>query len=60
MKTVAIALASCIALVTADAARADTFKLEEATFDDLQRAMDSGALSSVEITALYLNRVYAS
>lgn len=33
--------------------------LEEATIAEVARAMDAGALSSVELTALYLNRIYA-
>ncbi|MCW3792663.1 amidase [Paenibacillus sp. LS1] len=36
-----------------------TFELQEATIDQMQDAMKSGALSSVELTALYLNRVFA-
>uniref|UniRef100_UPI0030F68A18 amidase family protein n=1 Tax=Paenibacillus sp. FSL R10-2748 TaxID=2954658 RepID=UPI0030F68A18 len=36
-----------------------TFQLQEATIAQMQDAMKSGALSSVELTALYLNRVYA-
>ena len=46
-------------LVVSGPAIAETFRLEEATFEDLHHAMASGALSSVEITALYLNRIYA-
>lgn len=40
-------------------ASAATFTLEEATIADVRQAMDAGALSSVELTALYLNRIYA-
>lgn len=36
-----------------------TFQLQEATIAQMQDAMKSGALSSVELTAMYLNRVYA-
>jgi len=36
-----------------------TFQLQEATIAQMQEAMNSGALSSVELTAMYLNRVYA-
>ncbi|MBB3111345.1 amidase [Paenibacillus phyllosphaerae] len=36
-----------------------TFQLQEATIAQMQEAMKSGALSSVELTAMYLNRVYA-
>lgn len=35
------------------------FQLQEATIAQMQEAMKSGALSSVELTAMYLNRVYA-
>jgi amidase len=34
-----------------------TFNLEEATFDDIQDAMDAGALTSVELVSMYLNRI---
>lgn len=37
-------------------ARTVTIKLETATFDDLQAAMNAGALTSVELATLYLNR----
>jgi amidase len=36
-----------------------TFALEEATIADIQSAMSSGVLSSVELTVLYLNRIFA-
>jgi len=38
---------------------AETFKLEEATIADMRKALDSGAISSVELTVLYLNRIAA-
>jgi amidase len=47
------------ALLTANVSQAATFKLEEATLDQIQSALDAGALSSVELTALYLNRIHA-
>lgn len=34
-----------------------TFELETATMDDVQKAMDAGALTSVELALLYLNRI---
>ncbi|KAL5346762.1 hypothetical protein ACLOAV_007903 [Pseudogymnoascus australis] len=34
------------------------FKLEEATIDQLQNAMDKGTLSSVKIVMCYLQRIY--
>jgi amidase len=40
-------------------ARAEAFRLEEATIADAQRALRAGAISSVELTALYLNRILA-
>lgn len=33
-----------------------TFNLETATLDDLQQALDSGAISSVQLVTIYLNR----
>ena len=33
-----------------------TFNLETATLDDLQQAFDSGAISSVQLVTIYLNR----
>ncbi len=40
-----------------DSARAETFTLQEATIDQMQKAMTDGALTSVELNALYLNRI---
>ncbi len=34
-----------------------SFELENATMDDIQKAMDAGALTSVELALLYLNRI---
>src|SRR5258708_668122 len=45
------------AVVTAIPAQAATFNLEEATFADIQAAMNAGALTSVELVSLYLNRI---
>lgn len=39
------------------AERETTFTLEEATFADIQQAMDAGALTSVELVSMYLNRI---
>ncbi len=36
---------------------AETFTLEEATMDQIQAAMAAGALSSAELTTMYLNRI---
>jgi amidase len=35
-----------------------TFKLEEATIDQLQQELSSGRLSSVELALCYLRRIY--
>ena len=35
------------------------FRLQEATIEQIQHAMAAGVLSSVELTALYLNRIHA-
>lgn len=35
-----------------------TFHLEEAKISEMQAAMESGLLTSVELTTLYLNRIY--
>lgn len=34
------------------------FQLEEATIEDMSRAMNEGLLTSVELTSLYLSRIY--
>lgn len=52
------ALALTMAAMTS-AASGETFKLQEATISDIAKAMDAGALSSVELTVLYLNRIAA-
>jgi len=36
-----------------------SFELENATMDDVQKAMDAGAITSVELALLYLNRIEA-
>ena len=40
-------------------ARAETFDLQTATLADFQAAMDAGALSSVRLVQIYLNRIEA-
>jgi len=58
-------LGSCVSVLAlatalgAANAKADTFQIEEATIDGARRALDAGAISSVELTVLYLNRVFA-
>lgn len=51
-----VAIALVAAGVLPASARTVTVKLETATFDDLQAAMNAGALTSVELATLYLNR----
>ncbi|RYD21803.1 MAG: amidase [Verrucomicrobiaceae bacterium] len=56
------ALAAAVALGTTFARGADeavSFELENATMEDVQKAMDAGALTSVELSLLYLNRIEA-
>lgn len=36
-----------------------SFELENATMEDVQKAMDAGALTSVELALLYMNRIEA-
>jgi len=40
-------------------AQSETFKLEEATIASAEKALAQGGISSVELTVLYLNRVFA-
>ncbi|MEL6262371.1 MAG: amidase family protein [Cyanobacteria bacterium J06626_6] len=44
---------------TATPAFAETFELQEASIADIQAAMESGALTSVDLVQLYLNRIEA-
>ena len=53
----AAAVAALSLLAPLSASRAETFTLEEATIDQIQKAMAAGALSSVEMTSMYLNRI---
>lgn len=58
----AAALAAAVVLATNAAHGADenvSFELENATMEDVQKAMDAGALTSVELSLLYLNRIEA-
>lgn len=50
----AVFLAAIFGTVQADAA---VFKLEEATIADMQDAMAEGGVTSVELVAMYLNRI---
>ncbi len=52
-----LAGAALLSLASLGATRAETFTLEEATIEQMQKAMADGALTSVELTSLYLNRV---
>ncbi len=55
-----IAAACLVTAFTSGLAQAQTtvdFNLETATMDDVQKAMDAGALTSVELVLLYLNRI---
>lgn len=45
--------------LAANPAHADTFTLSEATIADMGKALDAGAVSSVELAVLYLNRIEA-
>lgn len=53
------ALVIAVAVVSQQAPADETvsFELENATMDDIQKAMDAGALTSVELALLYLNRI---
>jgi len=59
-RTAALVAAQTIALgVLPLGALAATFRLEEATIAEINRAFDAGALSSQELVQLYLNRIEA-
>jgi amidase len=55
----AIGAAILLLVVGVVPARAATFTLTEATIAEMQDAMDAGGVSSVELVALYLNRIMA-
>lgn len=50
-------VAAAILLALPAMAQAETFTLSEATIAEAEAAMQAGALSSVELTVLYLNRL---
>ena len=52
----AAAIASLLA-VTAESAVAATFRLQDATISDINKAFDAGALTSEQLVNLYLNRI---
>jgi len=58
-RQVATLLATPLIMMTAiaDVARAATFNLEDATIADINNAFDAGALTSEQLTQLYLNRI---
>lgn len=47
------------ALLAGNAARADEFDLQTATVEDINKAFDSGALTSEKLVQLYLSRIAA-
>lgn len=55
----AAAAAIGLGLCHLQADEAVSFELENATMDDVQKAMDAGALTSVELALLYMNRIEA-
>ncbi len=59
-RTAAIAVAQTIALgLLPIGALAATFRLEEATIDEVNQAFDAGILTSQQLVQLYLNRIEA-
>lgn len=61
VKQVATILATPVVLlgVIPVVAQAATFRLEETTVTDINAAFDAGALTSEQLTQLYLNRIEA-
>jgi amidase len=55
----AVAAAIGLGVSNAQADETVAFRLESATMDDVQKAMDAGALTSVELALLYMNRIEA-
>jgi amidase len=53
------AVAMVLAVAMPGVGRGATFQLTEATIADMQEAMNAGGVSSVELVALYLNRIMA-
>lgn len=58
-KMAAAALALGLGAGSLPADETVSFELEIATMDDVQKAMDAGALTSVELALLYMNRIEA-
>ncbi len=56
---VATAMIMGLGMSSARGAETVTFELENATMDEVQMAMDAGAITSVELALLYLNRIEA-
>ena len=54
-----VATIASLVVVTAEAAIAATFRLQDATISDINQAFDSGALTSEQLVGLYLNRIAA-
>ncbi|OZD86909.1 hypothetical protein CH260_15760 [Rhodococcus sp. 05-2256-B2] len=57
--TATLALSACSADTAVDPPTISSFTLEEATIAEMQQAMESGAVTSVELTSMYLNRIQA-
>ncbi len=53
----AVAAGIVLGLAPFSPSNAETFTLQDATIDQIQKAMADGALSSVELTSMYLNRI---
>lgn len=54
---IAIASAVTIAIAGSLGAKTVEFNLETATIDDIQEAMDAGALTSVDLVLMYMSRI---
>lgn len=61
LKTVGSAAAALVSLfaITTESAIAATFRLQEATIRDINKAFDANALTSEQLVQLYLNRIEA-
>lgn len=55
--TTVLAIQTAMLGVLPVATLAPTFRLEEATVADINAAFDAGALTSEQLTQLYLNRI---
>ena len=58
-RTVLLTLASAALGIAAPSLAAGTFKLEEATLSDIDKAMDAGVITSEKLVQLYLARIAA-